>query len=126
MPVNYPQISFAEATLEVAFCDPVRRETTVPISIIVDLDLSGKIIGIEIINLFLQIGHSCLDEIARVLPTAVGAVRYGYDEDTDCFYLHLDVGPSRDQKSIAASACLDANGQIIGLVAKLPNPKLSQ
>ena len=97
------------------FSDPSRRERELPISIVVDLDWSGRLIGLEVINLTLQAGKKALVHVKQTLTSAQSPMRYSYDGETDSFYLRLHVGDSSNQRSIVGTLFLDNDDQIVGI-----------
>jgi len=86
-----------------------------PLRMVLDLGPSGEVLGIEVINLLLEVGKNALDTIGRTVPTTGDGVTYGYDEESDAFYLRLKSGKSLDQTSVDGVATCDAAGRIVGL-----------
>jgi uncharacterized protein YuzE len=82
---------------------------------VLDLDQSGDVIGVEILNLIFHAGKNSLKAINRCVPTEGDGLRYAYDEDSDSFYLRLRPGKSADQKAIQGLLSLDNDGQISSL-----------
>lgn len=89
------------------------KEAIIPV--VVDRDSFGELMGVEIINVLLTAGSNSLDLIRQVLPAAGAIPRYGFDDVTDSFYLHLKEGRSATQESVRAAVDFDANGRIIAI-----------
>jgi uncharacterized protein YuzE len=116
--MKYPRVCQEEGALTVEFVPKTASAKWQPIEMVLDFGAFGEILGIEIISLVFKAGKNALEAIIKSVPTAGEGVRYKYDEESDSFYLHLDVGNSRDQKAVEGQICLDDEGRIIAMNAK--------
>lgn len=78
----------------------------------------GDVLGVEIMNLTFEAGEQALGLISQVVPTGGDGTRYGYDDESDSFYLRLQSGDSLDQKSVDGLAICDKEGRITSLSAE--------
>lgn len=115
---EYPRVTQDACVLTVQFAPASTRERRQPLRMVLDFGSSGEVIGIEIINLVLEVGKSALETISRTVPTAGEHVRYAYDEESDCFWLQLNAGYSRDQKAVDGQVSLDEAGRITAIVVE--------
>lgn len=84
------------------------------IEFILDLDMYGNIIGVEIIDIKIHAGPNVLKECDST------HINFSYDNDSDVFYLKLSEGRSTDQMSIVGQLILNQNGSLIRLEGELP------
>jgi uncharacterized protein YuzE len=84
---------------------------------VLDLDATGIVIGIEIINLKLHAGPNALGAVQRRLQSPSGSMKYNYDDESDCFYLQIAMGPSVDQRAVDGIVTLNQKGEIVGFSA---------
>jgi uncharacterized protein YuzE len=117
--MKYPHITKREDSFKIEFLQSSGQATRKPLRMVVDFGLSGDVLGIEIMNLTLEAGKQALELITQVIPTTGEGTTYGYDEDSDSFYLRLNSGSSSNQMSIDGLAICDEEGRIIALSAEL-------
>ena len=110
--LNYPTIKKSGSRISISFKSTGDVEHKRQVECILDFNLYGDIIGIEIINLKYELGKSCL----KYIESLEGSRRpnFGYDKDCDTFYLHLREDTSSDSKAIMGDVILNKEMQIIG------------
>ena len=113
----YPQAYETDRSIVVKFTSDLEQRKSFPVRMTLDFDSYGEIVGIEIINLVVQIGSKALQLLNRILPTARGRLHVAYDEESDSFYLRLRDCNSVDQKTVHGHVFLDDDDHIIGLHA---------
>lgn len=84
---------------------------------VLDYDAMGTVIGIEIINLKLQVGPNSLGAIERTFQSPSSGMQYSYYDDCDCFYLEFARERSLDQKAVDGIVALNDAGEIVALSA---------
>ena len=84
---------------------------------VLDYDAAGNVIGIEIINLKLQVGLNALGAVERRLQLSSSGMKYNYDDESDCFYLEVARERSVDQKAVEGIVALNQEGEIVGFSA---------
>lgn len=91
-----------------------RTSRTCEIRMVVDFDSEQSVLGIEIVNLFLQLGESSIEALRESLPTMNTLPTFRYDEDADCFYMRFSNGLSSNQKALSTVVYLDDLKRIVG------------
>lgn len=115
--MKYPCVQQKKELLIVEFGPELHEVKRRSLRMVVDLGSHGDVLGIEIINLILTVGKHALEVVTQVVPNAGTEIWYGYDEESDSFYLGLKSGDSRIQKSVDGSVICDEVGRIIALNA---------
>jgi uncharacterized protein YuzE len=115
---NESQIRETKGSLLVEFVPHIKRSKHRSLEMVLDFGRSGEVMGIEIINLVLQAGRSCLKLISASVPADGEGLKYAYDVSCDAFYLRLRIGKSWNQKTVYGSLFLDDAGRIVGLSAE--------
>lgn len=90
---------------------------------ILDFNLYGELIAIEIINLKNDFGKNCLKYFEDIGSDHKDVFEYSYDKDCDAFDLKLKNDWSSDQCSIIGEVRLNAEMNITGLRLTLPREK---
>ena len=121
--MEYPRVCQEEGSLRIEFAPESSGAKRKVLRMVLDFGSSGEILGVEIISLLFNAGKSALEVISQVVPTTGDGLRYGYDEECDCFSLSLKAGYSPNQESVDGSATCDAEGRIIGLSAEWKKSK---
>ena len=111
--MKYPHILATSVNVDVILCDKVFEVHEQSLEMILDLDQFGMICGIEILNLVLETGVSCLDMISRSFPSPDLDAEYSYDADADAFYLKLTDSRSLDQDVVSGAVALNRCGEIV-------------
>jgi len=112
--MTYPKLLITSEGLQVVVCDCESNVVEKKVEFILDYNQFRDIIGIEIINLQLEAGTSCLNRIKEnISSNASSKIRYSYDDDSDAFYLQLADESSMDQESVLGKLTLNSEGEII-------------
>lgn len=111
---EYPKIERAGEHIEIIIFPFDKNIKNFNIDLILDLNQFGDVVGIEIINLKLEAGTLCLNQIQKTISTMGENIRYSYDDENDCFYLQLSNEPSFYQKAIEGLLVLNNDEEIIG------------
>lgn len=114
----YPHVQRDLGAIEVTLCDSRGFERTLDLEVVLDLDSSGYVIGLEIINLKFHAGPSCLEWIKRQIPNTGDGLRYGFDGKSDAFYLQLSRTTSSNQEAVIGTLILDRESRIVALRAR--------
>ena len=114
----YPKVLTTDENLQVDICPYGSETKVIETEFILDFNQYREIIGIEILNLKLEAGRTCLNKIKENIKT-VENIRYSYDEETDSFYLKLVSDRSIDQEAVIGKLTLNTEGEIVSLGAKL-------
>ncbi len=114
---EYPRLHEEDASLVVQFTSGMEESTPHPLRVVLDFGQSGEVVGIEIINLAFELGKNCLGAVSESVPKNGEGMRYGYDEESDCFYLRLRTGRSLNQKAVDGAVFLDSRGEMVALNA---------
>lgn len=115
----YPEVLTTSEILQVDICTYGNGSKVIETEIILDINQFREVIGLEILNLKLEAGKTCLNQIKENIKATVGSRRYSYDEDSDSFYLQLANESSVDQKAVIGTLTLNREGEIVALSAKL-------
>ncbi len=115
--MRYPHVCQEEGSLKVEFGPEMPGANRQPLWMVLDFGSSGEVVGVEVIKLVFDTGKRALEIVSQTVPTAGDGPRYAYDEESDCFALHLKPGPSLDQKGVDGSAVCDEKGRITALNA---------
>lgn len=86
--------------------------SSMEIEVVIDYDIEGNLVGIEIINLqyFLKI------DINKALSDWMQLGNITYDSDDDVFYLRLIANrQSAEQKCVLANCLIDEEGYLVGI-----------
>ncbi len=116
----FPRLDIDAENLVVKLDAYVGQLRVVPIKAVLDFDRFYNVIGVEIINLVLQVGENSLAAFSQSLSGGYNEMKYSYDAECDCFYLRLRTDKSVDQKSADATLCLDESGRIVEMNVNLP------
>lgn len=113
----YPCVHQEEGSLKVEFAPESHEAGHQQLRMVLDFGAFGDVLGIEILNLLLETGKQALEIIGQVVPTEGEGLKYGYDDESDSFYLRLQQGNSLNQKSVDGLATSDEGGRITSLSA---------
>ena len=111
---DYPKIKRIGEHIDIIIFPFDKNIKNLKVDLILDLNQFGDVIGIEIINLKLEIGSFCLNQIQKTISTTGENFRYSYDDENDSFYFQLSNEPSSDQKAIEGMLVLNDEKEIIG------------
>jgi hypothetical protein len=113
----YPSLEIVGETLHVFFSnsEPTRL---VKITCTVDLTDFGDVLGVEVLDWSVQLSGAVLSA-----NESDGPLRWSYDDEIDAFYLHLENGRSRIQKTEVALASVDASNNLVCLAFPIPSEK---
>lgn len=118
--MKYPCVHQEEGVLSVEFAPESAQATRKPVRMVLDFGSLDNVLGIEIMNLTLEAGEQALGLISQVVADTGDETRYGYDDESDSFYLRVQTGNSLNQKSIDGLAICDEKGRITALSAEWP------
>ena len=113
--VIYPQKQEENSSLALQFALETEMTVRRPVRMVLDLGELREVVGIEIVNLYFQLGRSCLGKVRESAPTGGEGTHYNYDEICDSFYLRLRGGRSVTQKAVDGTVLVDERGAIVGL-----------
>jgi len=105
--------------LVIKFGSPSDQSRIIKVGFVIDFDLNGNVLGIEIINLKYYAGGNVLEGIDPELFGSKAKVRISYDEDVDALYLSLSNGRSTDQITVDGRVVLDEKGHLVAIEADL-------
>jgi len=81
------------------------------IECVLDLDESGRLLGVELLTLVLPLGLPGTE--FQLLSSSIDPrLDVSYDEDSDALYLKLADGRSREQRAVLATLRTDAEGTV--------------
>ena len=115
--MDAPKISATTDGVEVEICSSGSSAQTLSVEFVLDLNQSGTVIGIEVLNLQLEAGGSFLNRIRERIGTMDGSMKYSYDGEVDAFYLQLYDEVSADQVAVDGIIILNEKGEIVSLRA---------
>ena len=119
MPSEYPVVTTDKNKVVIDFVSPgCMSANSVEIPLVLDLDLYGQVIGIEVLNFCSYGGVNTLADFDRSKLTSAG-MRLSYDEEVDAFSLKIDDGRSLKQRAVTGKLFLDANGRMTSIEAHL-------
>jgi uncharacterized protein YuzE len=117
---QYPAVTKNEKKIRIAFGPSGHTsDNLVTVSLILDLDLNGQVIGIEALNYSSYGGANSLPTVTRSELESAG-MRLSYDEAVDVLYLKIDDGRSVNQRGVNGTVFFDLNRRMIGIEADLP------
>jgi len=112
---DFPKVIHEQGMIEVLLDRSDESVSELPIEFVLDIDKFGEVIGIEIMDLMADAGNGCLQFMKKT------GTKFSYDEDTDAFYLRLNVGASLDQKVVQGNLLKNNEGQVVGFRAPASN-----
>ena len=116
--VSYPNIVQSNNSIEIIVSPYNEYTKHLDIELILDFNQFHDVVGIEILNLKIEAGEFCLEEVANVISSAKKGLSYSYDEESDSFYLRITDERSIDQEAVDGKLILDRKGQIVGFKAE--------
>lgn len=116
--VTYPNIVRGTNSIEIELGPHSEYIKQIEVEFILDKNQFDDVIGIEILDLKLEAGVRCLGRVESCIEVKGNGLRYGYDEETDSFYLQISNEDSSDQESINGILVLNSESQIVCFSAR--------
>ncbi len=113
--LHYPR-AYTKYIVELRPSQGAERE--VEAGFVVDLDLQGHVVGIEILDLKRQAGERVIERLEADLGRAP-AMSFSYDRAHDAFYLTLWKSPKSDSRPTDGVIVLDGDGHVLRIETEL-------
>lgn len=111
--MQYPLITVDSSRTDLKLDSADSEIRVLDLEMVLDIDSSGTICGIEILDLMRFAGEKCLDLMDDSIGNTSSGMRFGYDPEVDAFYFKLSCERSLDQEAVDGQVALNLLGQII-------------
>lgn len=116
---TFPHVSIGDGIVAISIRAPVAGPSHgFEVPVILDFDLLGALVGIEIIGIRDSVGVKEASMLKSALSGLPKAISSSYDEKADAFYLAVSGERSGDQRAADGTFIFEPDGGLLAIFAR--------